>query len=268
MPLTDPTSSRFEQPEIWDIDPLDNPFYTEKFRLMSAMIPATTQMVLDLGCGSGVQTNLLAITYHVIGADRSLEALKRVGARGTRVQIVCCSAERLPFPSNSFDLVFSSQLLEHLPSGVLESAIREMKRVARSWILLSVPFRENLRVQWSYCNRCQGPFHIYGHVQSFDLRRLHRLFEGWDLRCWTHCGEHGLDYHPWLLRIRQSIGRKWYYYPPAYPVCPRCGNREFAITYGNRIARWCDWLNEHFLRRPRAKDPYWIVTLWERGKRQ
>ncbi|MEM3432907.1 MAG: class I SAM-dependent methyltransferase [Candidatus Methanomethyliaceae archaeon] len=183
--------SRFEQPEIWDIDLMSNAFYGEKFRLMRAMIPAGIRSVTDIGCRNAVQTNALATTYQVVGADRSLEALKRAGARGGRTQVVCCSAESLPFPNQSFDLVFSSQLLEHLPSGALQKAIGEMKRVARSWILLSAPFRENLRAQWSYCNRCRRPFHIYGHLQRFDLRRLRGLLRGWEL-CWVHCGEHGL----------------------------------------------------------------------------
>jgi SAM-dependent methyltransferase len=45
------------------------------------------------------------------------------------VQTVCTEAERLPFPDDSFDLVFGHAILHHLPD--LDAAFREFRRVLR-----------------------------------------------------------------------------------------------------------------------------------------
>ena len=60
-----------------------------------------------------------------------LDALAAVGATssGSTVETVCTEAERLPFPDDSFDLVFGHAILHHLPD--LDAAFREFRRVLR-----------------------------------------------------------------------------------------------------------------------------------------
>lgn len=45
----------------------------------------------------------------------------------------------LPFPSDAFDMVLCCQVLEHLPYAEFPRAIGELRRVARSRILLTLP---------------------------------------------------------------------------------------------------------------------------------
>lgn len=49
------------------------------------------------------------------------------------------SAEALPFESNSFDVVCGFQVLEHFPYDTAISAYEEMVRVAKKYIIISVP---------------------------------------------------------------------------------------------------------------------------------
>ena len=49
------------------------------------------------------------------------------------------SVTQIPLPSKSVDVVLCSQVLEHLPFDQFEAAIREMSRVARLGIVLSLP---------------------------------------------------------------------------------------------------------------------------------
>ncbi|MBI4568825.1 MAG: methyltransferase domain-containing protein [Planctomycetes bacterium] len=97
--------------------------------------------VLDVGCGTG--TLLLAAAERVgvgssgvlRGVERSAEmaahARRKAAARGIAVEIVEASADDLPCPPASFDAVFCTLVLHHLPRSMHETAIREMRRVLR-----------------------------------------------------------------------------------------------------------------------------------------
>jgi SAM-dependent methyltransferase len=259
MKTTPSHLARFEQTQVWQNGYEDDPAWREKHRVMEAMLPEEVRSVLDLGCGEGSQALLLASTYRVVGADASGAALRRVTVPSVRAW-----SQSLPFASQSFDVVWASELLEHLPDEALAPTVAEMQRVAGSWLMISVPFREHLRLRQSRCTTCGGRFHIYGHVQRFDVSRLRREMDPYSLRSWAFCGPPEKRYHPVLLRIRQLLGGKWFCYPPAHPVCPHCGSSEQDVGHGNRIARWCDRLDQSLqtssvgLARPR-----WLVTLWE-----
>lgn len=86
--------------------------------------------VLDAGAGRGAYRDLLlrhANTY--VGMD--------IG--GSSATAVVGDAQRLPFADNSFDTVFCSQVLEHVPEPWL--ALAEFRRVLKPGgaLILSVP---------------------------------------------------------------------------------------------------------------------------------
>jgi ubiquinone/menaquinone biosynthesis C-methylase UbiE len=59
-----------------------------------------------------------------------LDALSQTAGRlGIEVETACTDAERLPFPDNSFDLVFGHAILHHIPD--LDAAFSEFRRVLR-----------------------------------------------------------------------------------------------------------------------------------------
>jgi hypothetical protein len=53
----------------------------------------------------------------------------------------------LPFPDKSLDVVMCFQMLEHLPFILLGSCIKEIKRIAKEYILLSLPDRTRSKSQ-------------------------------------------------------------------------------------------------------------------------
>ncbi|HHJ12761.1 MAG TPA: malonyl-[acyl-carrier protein] O-methyltransferase BioC [Gammaproteobacteria bacterium] len=91
--------------------------------------------VLDLGCGTGQALDDLLRRYpraQVLGLDLAPAMLERARRRGRwrrRPQAVCADAERLPFADASFDLVFSSLMIQWCvdPAGLFA----EMRRVLR-----------------------------------------------------------------------------------------------------------------------------------------
>lgn len=83
--------------------------------------------LLDVGCGDGFQTQELARTYWSVGTDYRMEGFDR--ALPGRASFVCCDCERLPFPDASFDVVYTSNVLEHLED--VRRSLKEMLRVLR-----------------------------------------------------------------------------------------------------------------------------------------
>lgn len=92
--------------------------------------------VADIGCGSGVFSIALARDNFVVALDinrKYLEAIKKV------VAVVNADAHHLPFKPESFDIILSFSLMEHLenPSKHVEDLRNIIKR--GGWLILQLP---------------------------------------------------------------------------------------------------------------------------------
>jgi len=91
--------------------------------------------ILDVGCGPANITREIAITYPdtmVTGLDisshRLLEASRIQSVRN--LNLIAGNVYKLPFPDNSFDLIFSRLLFEYLKQPL--EALKEMKRICKT----------------------------------------------------------------------------------------------------------------------------------------
>src|SRR5919199_872416 len=91
---------------------------------------------LEIGAGTGYfSLNLMraGVIGELVATDISQGMLDELSATAGRldlaVETACTAAERLPFPDDSFDLVFGHAVLHHLPD--LDAAFREFRRVLR-----------------------------------------------------------------------------------------------------------------------------------------
>ncbi len=76
---------------------------------------------LELGAGDGFQSRLLArCTSSLLSTDINADRLER--EPHPRIEYAVCDAEALPYTSGEFDLIFSSNLLEHLEDPVASVA--------------------------------------------------------------------------------------------------------------------------------------------------
>lgn len=102
---------------------------------------AAPASILDAGCGEGFATGFIAErmpTARVEGIDVSPGAIAYAQEHfGERVDYRVGSVYDLPYDDDSFDLVLCSEVLEHLDRP--EDAVREITRVARRHVLLTVP---------------------------------------------------------------------------------------------------------------------------------
>jgi SAM-dependent methyltransferase len=113
---------------------------------ISMQIPTIIERMLDVGGGSGSRYRGLfnAKSYICLDIDSSLNP------------DVVASADDIPFPDNSFDFVFSSQMLEHVEYP--RKCILEMHRCldVRGYLLITVPQANELHSEpydyWRFTN--------------------------------------------------------------------------------------------------------------------
>jgi SAM-dependent methyltransferase len=161
-------------------------------RAMS-LIRGTT--VLDVGCCFGFLPLLAAERdprLRVIGTDvapRSAALAGRMSrTRGSRARFAAADLLALPVASQAVDTVLAIHVLEHLPSGASRPALAELRRVARSRVVVAVPLEE-------------APDPLFGHLQAFDLPALADIgaVPGWSRA--AYCADGG-----WLVLDRLRLG--------------------------------------------------------------
>lgn len=133
-------TKRLEQ-KISDDKYLRNEEFQRSSKLYAlSRVPRDKKMsILDVGCGTGVNLEYMAkLGNRIVGLDISEIAMRKCKNRGLS-GIVCDIAEGLPFDNASFDMVFASEVLEHLNDT--NFFLSEAYRVLRSGgtLLLSTP---------------------------------------------------------------------------------------------------------------------------------
>jgi 2-polyprenyl-3-methyl-5-hydroxy-6-metoxy-1,4-benzoquinol methylase len=140
---------------------------------------AAPESVLDIGCGEGVLTEQWAralINGRVVGTDLEDPKLRAQWATRTRpnLRFAAMPVETLSFADDEFDLVAATEVLEHVSDP--ELALAEMARVARRWLLVSVP-HEPL---WRVLNVARGAYirdlgNTPGHLNHWTRTGFQRL---------------------------------------------------------------------------------------------
>lgn len=225
-------------------------------------IPEDVNTILDVGCGNGIITNILGQNFEVTAVDRSAEALKFVETNKIK-----SSADNIPLESNSFDLVFSSELLEHLPENVLEGTVKEIKRLSKKYIFITVPNDENPDKLLIKCPKCNYIYNSPSHLRSFDLKKLTTLFAEYKLINSFTFGKKVRYYNPAILKLKRKFTPSTSWIPYFWidkskrkTTCPKCEN-EFENEYKfNPITTALDTLN--VLISP--KKDYWLFAIFEK----
>jgi SAM-dependent methyltransferase len=139
--------------------------------LESLRLPARAR-ILDAGCGSG--RNMVELARHgtVTGIELSQASAGLARARGVG-EVIEGSVLDMPFPSDSFDLAVSLDVIEHLEQDL--DALRELRRTVAPGgsLMVTVP-----AYQWLW----SGHDEINHHHRRYTRRSLQRAAEeaGWE----------------------------------------------------------------------------------------
>ncbi len=132
---------------------------------------------LDLGCGTGKAEEMLFDSFKKLyGLDISPVVIKQANSKKLKnCSFILGDALKTKLPSNSFDVVFSSCLLHHIPKDKHNNAIKEAKRLAKRGGML-IFFEHNPRnpVTRYMVNRCP----IDTDVNLLSSNYLKNLFKG------------------------------------------------------------------------------------------
>lgn len=180
------------------------------------LVPKNRESVLDIGARDGHFSKLLTQLFkRVVALD-----IKKPGFQHPGVTTVAGDATRLEFPDRSFDCVFCAEVLEHVPD--LEQACREISRVARHDLVIGVPYKQDTRVARTTCHTCGKVGPPWGHVNTFDERRLAKLFREFEVRASSFVGTTRSATNPLSVYLLDLAGNPWGTYDQEEP-CIHCG---------------------------------------------
>jgi SAM-dependent methyltransferase len=215
---------------------------------------------LDIGALEGYYSRLLQIRYERVTA-LDLEEPKVPGCEN-----VAGSVENLQFADRSFDLVFCSEVLEHVPN--FRAAAREIARVARERVVIGVPYDQDTRRHRVTCHECRKILPPWGHVNSFDEAKLTSLFPGWKAETVHLVSE--VESHATTAiaaRLMDFGGNPWGAYHQDLARCGKCGalprppaNRSLPQKVAGRIAGWMNRVTDKVT----GPKPAWIHVLFVR----
>jgi ubiquinone/menaquinone biosynthesis C-methylase UbiE len=133
-----------------------------------------TRFILDVGCGEGALSIMLSDRAEkIIAIDYSKKNVKQTKNRIAKEKIsniivYSGDAENLLFPANSFDMVISNHVLEHLPN--FQRGLNEIYRVTNKYAIIAVPTCFNL---CSFCLLGGGSYY-----QFFSKKTIYAIFYG------------------------------------------------------------------------------------------
>ena len=237
----------------------------DRMRRTVALIPPGVSSVLDVGAGHGVFLEELNALRGIAGVGIEITQAKVDYARSRGVDLRIGDAGALEFGDSAFDAVVSCEVLEHLPFGVYERACGELARVAREWVIVTVPCEERRRfIACPYCGARVNPDY---HFRSFDEGVLRALVPGFRLTEVLRLGERRSS-------LLMDYGRKFLERWPRFLICPNCGfgpqaglspaairtsdmaptDGSAALSLARRLAAWV----------PAARRPIWLVGVYRR----
>ncbi len=178
-----------------------NQFHRRIFELAAT---TKAENILDAGCGEGFtmselrETGYLPPHSKITGIDFNATALAWNQMQQMSLGLLNqADVHHLPFPDNSFDLVYCLEVLEHLPDSSL--GLRELTRVSNKYVLLSVPHEPFFRGSNFLRGKNIGDFgNDPEHLHNYSGRTFRRLVSEQLKILW-----HGYSF-PWQIALTQK----------------------------------------------------------------
>jgi len=214
----------------------DNYFSRQRGHAVLSWVRRNIQLsepILDVGCGPGFFLDILiAEGLRSAGCDLSPSSVERANRRlkdNPNFAGASLISENLllPYPDASFVSAFLMETLEHLSPETASRMLSEIRRVLMPGgiLVVTTPFRENLKAKTIACPRCGGTFHELQHVASFSQEALAQRLEDQGFET-LQCTPAVLlpDWEVWIRAQRgKSVFRSF---------CPECAKTFKAPSRG------------------------------------
>lgn len=157
------TGEYFIPPEHTEGSPGSHELQLEhKHRYLSVLPLVKEKVVLDIACGEGYGSNMLAkISAHVYAVDINPEVIKhasKVYADKKNLTFSMGSVENIPLPAESVDVIVSFETIEHINEEKQKKFLVEAKRVLKQGglMIISTPDKKNYTDRYNQHNE----FHV------------------------------------------------------------------------------------------------------------
>lgn len=155
-------------------NPIEKMFMEMYYARLSKFIKKTNaKSLLDVGCGEGHITQRIKDQFKldIHGRDLEKEVIDLARKEHPGIDFQMGSIYQLKEADASYDIVFAGEVIEHLYEP--DKAIAELKRVARQFVIVSVP-NEPL---WRLGNMARLKYwkqlgNTPGHVQNFSTKEI------------------------------------------------------------------------------------------------
>ena len=145
----------------------------ERINNLLSLIPKAGKTILEIGARDGYMSIKLSEHFQtVVALDLQKPNIDFPGVVPVHGDIIS-----LEFSDNTFDCVLCSEVLEHISPDLLNRACNEITRVAKRYVIIGVPFEQENRIGRTTCANCGKGNPPYGHVNTFSIKRLRKLFK-------------------------------------------------------------------------------------------
>lgn len=266
----------YEAESFWARGALSDPSNQRRVNEVAKLVPADVRTLIDVGCGNGAFGHQLMKQRPdivITGVDRSKSALAHV-----EFEKLQASIDAIPVQDRSFDCATCLQVIEHLPVDVYTRAISELRRIARTYIIIGVPYDEDIEANSTTCPSCRTRFNVDLHLSRFDEERMRTLLPGFRL---IRSIFPGSKQRLWKLDDILNKAAAARRPEPGFlsPICPLCGYSEgdkTAISLGESTSpirappgrvRKLVRSAAQVVRKAWPKEVvrgYWVTSLYER----
>ena len=244
----------------WNLTPKQEKIIQKKIDYIKNLIPKDVKTIIDIGCGTGFITNQLAKIYDVTAVD-----INKINLEKLKCKTIHSFAHDLELPQNSFDMVFSSEMLEHLPNEkILKQTIKLFSGISKKYILITVPNEEKLENGFVKCGECGFVFHSSLHNFSFNRQKLDSLFKGFKVIHYHTIGPlKKINESDFLLFLRNNVAGRWAK-PNKDSFCPNCKNKNNFVKkkdiFSKLVFEFVSLCSKIISKKKRN----WIIMLFEK----
>lgn len=139
-----------ELSEYWGKDETLHDWGEEELKSFAKLVKKNGKDVLDLGCGSGVQSKqLLEEGLNVVGMDLSRNMVEEAKKRAPNAAFMVGDIAYVTFAKETFDGIYARASLLHIPKNLIQKVLKSLNRILKTGGVLYLALKGvRVRVRW------------------------------------------------------------------------------------------------------------------------